>query len=137
MTDTLTIEITHDEREAIWAGLNLYIDAVCLIPANRDSEAVKAARALFVKVSNAQWVSPVETPYQPGRLEELLAEIERLQGAINTAYVALRASAYVGGPSEREAWRTAVDALGEVATQHKGQDAQLVPGNDRESGDAA
>lgn len=44
----------------------------------------------------------------------------RVQGAVDRAQGALTSSAYVGGPSEREAWQTATLALGEVATQHQG-----------------
>lgn len=45
----------------------------------------------------------------------------RLQEAVDRAHSALTSSAYVGGPSEREAWQTALQALGEVATQHQGE----------------
>jgi hypothetical protein len=51
--------------------------------------------------------------------EERTRERE-LQEAVDRAYGALNGSAYVGGPSEREAFRTALDALGAVVTQEQG-----------------
>ena len=52
---------------------------------------------------------------------EAISDTEKLQTAVDKAYSALTSSAYVGGPSEREAFRIALDALGQVATQHTGQ----------------
>jgi hypothetical protein len=57
---------------------------------------------------------------------ELLAENERLrelQAGIDKAYGALSSSQYVGGPSQREAWRIAAEALGPLATEHTAQGA--------------
>lgn len=53
---------------------------------------------------------------------ELEARVVELQGAVDRAHSAMRSSEYVGGPSERDAWRTAVSELGAVATQHQGMD---------------
>lgn len=47
--------------------------------------------------------------------------VQKLQAAVDTAHAAMHGSEYVGGPSEREAWQTAMRALGEVVTEHKGQ----------------
>jgi Asp-tRNA(Asn)/Glu-tRNA(Gln) amidotransferase A subunit family amidase len=47
-----------------------------------------------------------------------------LQSAVDRAYTALMSSAYVGGPSHREAWQTALDALWPVVTQQQGQEAE-------------
>lgn len=44
-----------------------------------------------------------------------------LQAAVDTAWTALNGSAYVGGPTEREAFRIALHELGPHVTQHKGQ----------------
>jgi hypothetical protein len=58
----------------------------------------------------------------PSRVGSVAVEdVERLQAAVDKAYGAMNSSAYVGGPSEREAWQTALTALGEVVTQHTGQ----------------
>ena len=54
-------------------------------------------------------------------LEAVTAERDRLQKAVDRAHGALDSSAHVGGPSEREAWRTAVEALGALVTQHQAQ----------------
>jgi hypothetical protein len=51
-----------------------------------------------------------------------LRSAKELQAAIDTAQSALMGSQYVGGPSEREAWRIATEALRSVATEHRGQD---------------
>lgn len=50
--------------------------------------------------------------------------VSRLQAAVDRAHSALIGSQYVGGPSVGDAFRTAVEALGEVATEHRGQDAR-------------
>lgn len=57
------------------------------------------------------------------RLRESERESRRLQAAIDEAYGAMNASAYVGGPSQREAWQTATMALGSVVTvdAHNGE----------------
>lgn len=44
-----------------------------------------------------------------------------LQAAVDRAYSLMNGSAYVGGPSEREAWQGAMATLGAVVTEHKGQ----------------
>src|SRR5262245_37671349 len=54
-------------------------------------------------------------------LAETRAEVERLQAAIDRAHGAMHGSEYVGGPTERKAWRTAFAVLSEVVTEHKGQ----------------
>lgn len=65
--------------------------------------------------------APPDGPFAPTLHSVVLAEdFERLQRAVDTAHSALRGSEYVGDPSGR-AWRTAVEALGEVATQHQAQ----------------
>lgn len=46
------------------------------------------------------------------------------QAAIDRAMAALEGSQYVGGPTEREAYQTAVHALGPFRTEHKGQNAR-------------
>lgn len=48
------------------------------------------------------------------------ARVERLQHAVDAAYAAMDGP-YVGGPPEREAWQTAMRELGDVVTQHVGQ----------------
>lgn len=53
-----------------------------------------------------------------GRLNR---EVDRLQRAVDKAHGALDASAYVGGPSQREAWQQAMAALGEVVTEHQAE----------------
>lgn len=53
-------------------------------------------------------------------LAAALADVERLRKAVGRAHQALISSQYVGGPSEREAWQIASEALGAVATQHQG-----------------
>lgn len=60
-------------------------------------------------------------------IRDALAENARLQAAIDEAHNAMNASAYVGGPSEREAWQTAMRALGSVVTQHIGTTALNQP----------
>lgn len=64
--------------------------------------------------------------WQEAREAELryLDRIAALQRAVDTACNALEASAYVGGPTEREAWQSALAALQEVKTQHKGTEAK-------------
>lgn len=57
------------------------------------------------------------------RAQQAHGRAERLQEAIDKAYAHMNASQYVGGPSERDAWRTAFEALGSVVTQHTGQGA--------------
>src|SRR5207248_7407170 len=52
--------------------------------------------------------------------DRLRAECEGLQAAVDRAANVMHESAYVGGPSEREAWKEALLALERVATQHKG-----------------
>jgi hypothetical protein len=42
-----------------------------------------------------------------------------LQVAVDRAYAALTESQYVGGPSEREAWRIATTELGAVVTEYR------------------
>lgn len=61
-------------------------------------------------------------PIYHRRLTELAAERDRLQAAVDTAASAMRGSEYVGGPTVRDAWRTAYAALCEVETQHVGQE---------------
>lgn len=66
------------------------------------------------------WADPVNASYRRrvAALEERCCE---LQEGVDTAYSALSSSAYVGGPTEREAFRVASNALGPLATQHIGQ----------------
>jgi hypothetical protein len=52
-----------------------------------------------------------------------LCLVGELQAAVDKAYSVLSGSAYVGGLSERDAFRAAMDTLGPVATQHVGQNA--------------
>lgn len=50
--------------------------------------------------------------------------IDDLRGAveaIDAAYAALSGSQYVGGPTEREAFRTAMEKLQPFVTEHRGQ----------------
>jgi hypothetical protein len=68
-----------------------------------------------LKNMTAKWVARGE------EVDTLASELEVVQRAVDAAYAAMRGSEYVGGPTERDAWRTAVVALGEVATQHHGQ----------------
>jgi hypothetical protein len=51
---------------------------------------------------------------------ELREALEQRQAAIDRACSLMKSSAYVGGPSEREAWRGAMEALGPYETQHIG-----------------
>lgn len=46
--------------------------------------------------------------------------LDARQEAIDRALSALEGSAYVGGPSEREAWQTTLEALGPFRTEHVG-----------------
>lgn len=46
---------------------------------------------------------------------------DELQAAVDRAHAAMVGSQYVGGPTERDAWRTALGALERVVTQHLGQ----------------
>lgn len=46
---------------------------------------------------------------------------EAMQAGVDKALSLMHGSAYVGGPSEREAWRGVLDALGPFETQHTGQ----------------
>lgn len=60
-----------------------------------------------------------------GSTEEYAGRCRVLQAAIDRADSALRSSAYVGGPTEREAFRTASETLGPLATQHIGVNTDL------------
>jgi hypothetical protein len=62
------------------------------------------------------------------RVERLEAALQERQAAIDSAMLAMRGSEYVGGPTEREAWRAALTALGPYETQHQGQDPERVRG---------
>lgn len=64
---------------------------------------------------------PPTTDHEQGDAPD---RVSRLQAAVDRAHSALIGSQYVDGPTEREAYRTAVEALGEVATQHRGQEAR-------------
>jgi hypothetical protein len=54
----------------------------------------------------------------------LFVERDRLQQAVDRAHAAMVGSQHVGGPTQREAWQTAVQELGAVVTQHVGQGEQ-------------
>jgi hypothetical protein len=113
-----------------------------------DYEAGKALLA-FIR-ANRSWFcgGRMMEPYESQAAEKLSAylsrvspscvdsvaveDVERLQAAVDKAYGAMNSSAYVGGPSEREAWQTALAALGEVVTQHT---AQADPESSRSSTD--
>jgi hypothetical protein len=89
----------------------------------------------------ADRLRPSVWPSTEAQHGELLSEISalhvenvRLQAAIDEAHGVMNASSYVGGPSEREAWQTAMRALGSVVTQHTGTTAsapQHAPGDSR------
>ena len=66
------------------------------------------------KACGASWHAPKDEPHA--------CAVQMLQEAVDRAYGLLNSSAYVGGPSEREAWQGAMEALGPIATQHVGQD---------------
>lgn len=51
----------------------------------------------------------------------LQRQVEELQGAVDRAHAAMYGSQYVGGPTEREAWQTAYNALSEVVTQQQSE----------------
>jgi hypothetical protein len=51
-----------------------------------------------------------------------------MQAAIDTALDAMYGSEYKGGPTVREAWRAAVEALGPFRTEHIAQGETRSPG---------
>lgn len=57
--------------------------------------------------------------------QELVDRNRELQAAVDRAHGAIQGTAYVGGPSEAEAYHIVVGALGPLATQHTGVEAPL------------
>lgn len=49
--------------------------------------------------------------WKAAQYDEAIADRDRRQEAIDTALSALHSAAYVGGPTEREAWQAALQAL--------------------------
>lgn len=66
--------------------------------------------------------------------DEAQAEVERLQAAVDTAHGAWTNSQYVGGPTEREAYQIAMDALGAVVTQHTADNPEASAAQNQPSG---
>lgn len=55
------------------------------------------------------------------RAEQAEQKRDQLQEAVDRAVGVMRESEYVGGPTEREAWKETMRVLGPLATVHKGQ----------------
>lgn len=70
-----------------------------------------------------------EARYSLAQAQEALRE---RQEGIDKALSALHSSAYVGGPTEREAWQTVLRELGPFGTQHQG--AALPPSTEEPTG---
>jgi hypothetical protein len=65
---------------------------------------------------------PTEWAYSQAcrAIEKHRERADTLQAAVDLAHSTLRGTQYVGGPTEREAYRIIDEALGSVATQHIG-----------------
>ena len=104
------------------------LDSCSLVPRS-ELEQVEADLAEMRAARSVQEDATTEQTFKAQRLKRELEQVQRerddLQAAIDKAMSALYGSQYVGGPSEREAWQTVVEAIGPFETQHVGQDAAL------------